>query len=99
MFDKFREKGGEMVEERINKNENTEESPESQEFMESIKSMESAESTSAVESVSKIGIENLIIKRVKFEAAIGYVGLMIKSLKDKRTLLEKDKNYRKLMNT
>ncbi len=41
MFDKFREGGGEMVEERIEENENAE---------------ESVESTSTVESANKIGI-------------------------------------------
>ncbi len=75
MFDKFREGGGEMVEERIEENENTE---------------ESVESTSTVESGSEIGIGELIGKRAKLEEAIDYVGLMIKNLKDKRTLPEKD---------
>ena len=51
-------------------------------------------------------------KRAKLEEAIDYVGLMIKNLKDKRTLLEKDieeesvdiknlkvKNYKKSVST
>jgi len=37
---------------------------------------------------SQIGIGELMGKRAKLEEAIDYVGLMIKNLKDKRTLLE-----------
>jgi len=44
---------------------------------------ESVESTSTVESGNEIGIGELIGKRAKLEEAIDYVGLMIKSLKDK----------------
>ena len=74
MFDKFKEeKGGEMMEERIEENVNEEElvdvSPNSE---------------------STIGIGELMGKRAKLEEAIDYVGLMIKNLKDKRTMLEKD---------
>jgi len=76
MFDKFKkEEEVEMVEERREENVNAE---------------ESVESTSTIESVSEIGIGQLIGKRAKLEEAIDYVGLMIKNLKDKRTLLEKD---------
>ena len=39
---------------------------------------------------STIGIGELMGKRAKLEEAIDYVGLMIKNLKDKRTMLEKD---------
>jgi hypothetical protein len=51
--------------------------------------MKSNES-SANETVGEIGIVELMDKRVKLEEAIDYVGLMIKNLKDKRTVLEKD---------
>ena len=51
---------------------------------------EVGETSSVTESTSQIGIGELIGKRAKLEEAIDYVGLMIKNLKDKRTLLEKD---------
>ncbi len=76
MFEKFKkEEGGEMVEEVTEEKDNAE---------------ELGESTSTIESVDKIGIGELIGKREKLEEAIDYVGLMIKNLRDKRTLLEKD---------
>ncbi|HET9009475.1 MAG TPA: transcriptional regulator, partial [Nitrosarchaeum sp.] len=40
------------------------------------------------ETVGEIGIVELMDKRAKLEEAIDYVGLMIKNLKDKRTVLE-----------
>ena len=74
MFDKFKEeKGGEMVEEKIDENANEGETAES-----------------SPNSESTIGIGELMGKRAKLEEAIDYVGLMIKNLKDKRTMLEKD---------
>ena len=92
MFDKFKNEGGEMVEEKSQESENI-------------------DSSFTDESTSEIGISELMGKRAKLEEAIDYVGLMIKNLKDKRTLLEKDieeeqlilkiskKNYKKLVNT
>ncbi len=74
MFDKFKEeKGGEMMEERIDENTNEDVT---------VETSPSTEST--------IGIGELMGKRAKLEEAIDYVGLMIKNLKDKRTMLEKD---------
>jgi hypothetical protein len=74
MFDKFKKDEG---------GEATEEK-----FVEQT-NMKSNES-SANETVGEIGIVELMDKRVKLEEAIDYVGLMIKNLKDKRTVLEKD---------
>jgi len=75
MFDKFKkEEGGEMTEERT-ADENA-----------NIKSRE----TSFNETAGEIGIVELMDKRAKLEEAIDYVGLMIKNLKDKRTVLKKD---------
>lgn len=74
MFDKFKkEEGGEMVEERPEDNTEQEAAPES----------------TVSETPSQIGIGELMGKRAQLEEAIDYVGLMIKNLKDKRTLLEK----------
>jgi len=95
MFDKFKKEEGEEMVE---------------ERMEENRGIsESVESTPNTE--SSIGIGELMGKRAKLEEAIDYVGLMIKNLKDKRTVLEKDieeesvdikilkKNYKKLVNT
>ena len=39
---------------------------------------------------SMVGIDGLMDKRIKLEESINYVGHMIKTLKDKRSRLEKD---------
>ena len=74
MFDKLKKEGGEMMEERVQEQANSQEPIESE----------------LKESSSEIGIGELMGKRAKLEDAIDYVGIMIKNLKDKRTLLEKD---------
>ena len=51
---------------------------------------ENMDSSFKVEPLTEIGISELMGKRAKLEEAMDYVGLMIKNLKDKRTLLEKD---------
>jgi hypothetical protein len=76
MFDKFKkEEGGEMVEEK----------PEKDTKVES-KERETMAESSFSENSSEIGIGDLMAKRAKLDEAIDYVGLMIKNLKDKRIL-------------
>ena len=42
---------------------------------------------------SMVGIDGLMDKRIKLEESINYVGHMIKTLKDKRSRLEKDVEF------
>jgi len=97
MFERFRKKegnerfGSEMVEEKPQ--ENFEPEPESLVSIPEPKPITEnqpfePQTTVSSTTSSNIGIDGLIDKRVRLEEAIDYVGVMIKSLKEKRTKLE-----------